>query len=169
HGGWDFCFSKDHGHSAPAPLWAGDLRFGELLRQKVRQARGEENFLLSGETLWDLLTGCYSLSYVRLIGEHIPLTRYSNPRAQIMIAITGFEDRDMINCALRYRYVMSFEPYNFKGNVDDFPTSMQYGQKMDAFRKRYRSYVWDGEFRDNQDAAVSVDGKGYDKFSVFVR
>ena len=26
HGGWDFCFSKDHGHRTPKSLWAGDLR-----------------------------------------------------------------------------------------------------------------------------------------------
>ncbi|HEX5284213.1 MAG TPA: DUF6259 domain-containing protein [Bryocella sp.] len=169
HSGWDFCFSKEHGHRAPQPLWAGDLRLGKLLREKVRQARGEENFLLSGESLWDLLTGYYSLSYVRLIGEHTPISRYSNPSAQIMIAVTGFEDRDMINCALRYRYVMSYEPYNFKGNVNDFPTTMTYGEKMDVFRKRYRSYVWDGEFRDNQDAEISVDGKTYEEFSVFAR
>lgn len=86
-----------------------------------------------------------------------------------MITVTGLEDRDMINCALRYHYVMSFEPFNFKGNVEDFFASMTYGQKIDAFHKRYRSYIWDGEFRDTQDASVSVDGKNYDQFSVFVR
>lgn len=169
HGGWDLCFSRDHGHRASESLWAGDLRLGKILREQVRQARGEDNFLLAGEGLWDLLTEFYSLSYIRLIGDHLPVARYNDPWATIMIAVTGFDDRDMINCALRFRYVISFEPYNFKGNVDDFPSSMTYGKAMNEFRRKYRSYVWDGEFRDDQDAFASVDGIRYNKFSVFVR
>ena len=125
---------------------------------------------MAGEGLWDLLTEFYSLSYIRLMGDHLPVARYNDPGATIMIAITGFEDRDMINCALRYRYVMSFEPYNFKGNVDDFPSSMTYGRLMDEFRRRYRAYVWDGEFRDDQDAVVIVRRKALQRvFSICSR
>ena len=38
-----------------------------------------------------------------------------------MTAVTGFNDRNMINQCLLYHYVISYEPYNFKGRLDDYP------------------------------------------------
>ena len=38
-----------------------------------------------------------------------------------MTAVTGFNDRNMINQCLMYRYIISYEPYNFKGRLDDYP------------------------------------------------
>jgi len=87
----------------------------------------------------------------------------------MMIAATGFDDREMINQALRYRYIISYEPFNFKGNVADFPLTLDYGRKVDAFRRRYNDYVWNAEFRDDQDAGVTVDGKAWHDFSTFRR
>src|SRR6516162_1109973 len=75
----------------------------------------------------------------------------------------------MINEALRYRYIISYEPFNFKGNLSDFPLTLGYGLKMDAFRRKYKDYLWHGEFRDDQDAVVKVDGKPYPAFSTFRR
>ena len=37
------------------------------------------------------------------------------PDALFMTAVTGFDDRNMINQCLLYRYIISYEPYNFKG------------------------------------------------------
>ena len=55
-----------------------------------------------------------------------------------------------------YRYIMSYEPYNFKGHLDDFPLTMDYGKRMDALRDELRDYFWDGEFRDKVGAAVNA-------------
>ena len=33
-----------------------------------------------------------------------------------MTAVTGFNDRNMVNQCLMYRYIISYEPYNFKGH-----------------------------------------------------
>ena len=87
----------------------------------------------------------------------------------MMIAVTGFNDREMINRALMDRYILSYEPFNFKGDIRDFPLSVAYGEKMDALRKRYRDYVWDAEFRDTLGAEVEVGGKHYTEYSVFER
>ena len=38
-----------------------------------------------------------------------------------MTAVTGFDDRSMVNQCLMYRYIISYEPYNFKGHLDDYP------------------------------------------------
>ena len=64
-----------------------------------------------------------------------------------MTAVTGFNDRNMINQCLLYRYIISYEPYNFKGRLDDYPLTMAYGKQMDALRTELREYFWDGEFR----------------------
>lgn len=170
HATAECCFATTHGHPSPVSVWSGDHRVGSMLREKVRATVGEENFAMAGENLYDLQTELYSLSYIRIFGEdhHLPVARYNDPQANIMIAIDGFDDRNMINAALRYRYVMSFESFNFKGDMDDFPTTVAYGQKMNAFREKYRAYVWDGEFRDDQDAMVTADARAYRGFSVFL-
>lgn len=168
HGGANFCFSKDHGHRSPASLWSGDLRLGKVFRDMVREQKGEDKFVMAGEGLSDLLTQYYSLSYIRIRDVHVPVSRYNDPHSTIMIAITGFDDREMINAALQFRYVMQFEPFIFKGNVDDFPLSRDYGRKVEDFRRKYRSFVWDGEFRDCQDATLTVNQKPSSLFSVFI-
>jgi len=87
----------------------------------------------------------------------------------IMTAVTGFDDRNMINQCLMYRYIISYEPYNFKGHLDDFPKTLEYGKKMDALRKELRDYFWDGEFRDTCGAIVTTaDGEIHHPYAVFV-
>jgi Domain of unknown function (DUF6259) len=169
HGGANYCFAKDHGHRSPASLWAGDLRLGAMFRDQIRKTKGEREFLMAGEGPYDLETQHYSLSYTRMGDTHTPLARYADPYAAILVAILGFDERETINSCLQYRYLMSFEAFNFKGNIEDFPLSVTYGQKMEALRLRYRNFLWDGEFRDAQEATVSVEGRPYEKFSVFVR
>lgn len=38
-----------------------------------------------------------------------------------MVSVTGFDDRETLNRILMYRYLISYEPYDFKGHLDDFP------------------------------------------------
>jgi hypothetical protein len=85
----------------------------------------------------------------------------------MMIAINGFDDRESINRALKDRYIMSYEPFFFKGDLNDFPSTLDYGKKVDALRKRYREYLWDGEFRDTLEATVTHEGKSFADYSVF--
>jgi hypothetical protein len=87
----------------------------------------------------------------------------------MMIAVTGFNDREMINRALMYRYIISYEPFNFKGDVGDFPLTVAYGRQVDAFRQRYKDYLWDAEFRDTLGAKVDVAGAPYKDYAVFLR
>lgn len=86
-----------------------------------------------------------------------------------MVAVTGFDDRETINRALMYRYIMSYEPFNFKGDINDFPLTMAYGKQVDALRQRYKDYLWDAEFRDTLQAKVTVAGAGSADYSVFLR
>ena len=86
-----------------------------------------------------------------------------------MIAVTGFDDREMINRALMYRYILSYEPFNFKGNIRDVPDTVDYGKKMDDLRRRYKDYLWDAEFRDTLTAKVFVNAKQYPDYTVFLK
>jgi hypothetical protein len=43
----------------------------------------------------------------------------------------------MINQCHLYRYIISYEPYNFKGRLDDFPQTTAMRRQMD--RAAYRA------------------------------
>jgi hypothetical protein len=83
--------------------------------------------------------------------------------------VTGFDDREMINRALMDRYIISYEPFNFKGDIGDFPLTVAYGKKVDALRQRYKDYLWDAEFRDTLGASVEVAGAPYKDYAVFLK
>jgi Domain of unknown function (DUF6259) len=161
------CFSEKHGHRVPATLASGDLTLGQTFQELLRQ-RNRSDFLLSAEAPFDLQHQHYALSYFRIFQGHIPAERYADPFYPIMIAVTGFDDREMINRALLYRYIISYEPYNFKGDLDDFPLTMDYGKKVDAFRLRYSEYLWKGEFRDSMGAKVDTVPGAPISYSVFL-
>jgi hypothetical protein len=132
----------------------------------LRETVGEDAFLMSGEVLYDLQHRHYTLSYFRITPGHVPAERYANPYQPMMIAVTGFDDREMINRALLYRYLISYEPFNFKGDADDFPSTTAYGRQVDALRRRYADYLWYAEFQDRLGATVETAGGDHD-FSVF--
>ena len=161
------CFDPAHGHRLGAPVYANDRL---LIRNFHRLSDGvKTDFLYAGEACYDWELEAYHLSYHRSESkEHIPLSRYMLPEAQLMTAVTGFDDRAMINQCLMYRYIVSYEPFNFKGSLDDFPATVAYGRKMDALRTELREYFWDGEFRDEAGAAVTADGKPHRPYAVFV-
>ena len=161
------CFDESHGHRYGAPVYANDRK----LIQNFSKISGpvRPDFLFSGEATYDWELEAYHLSYHRSESKHhVSLSRYMLPEAQLMTAVTGFDDRNMINQCLMYRYIISYEPYNFKGHLDDYPLTMAYGKQMDALRTELRSYFWDGEFRHEVGASVTAGGKPHQPYAVFV-
>jgi hypothetical protein len=161
------CFDESHGHRYAAPVYANDRllikNFSEISN------RVDPEFLYAGEACYDWEMEVYHFSYHRSESkQHIPLSRYMLPEALFSTAVTGFDDRNMINQCLMYRYVISYEPYNFKGHLDDYPQTMEYGKKMDALRTELREYFWDGEFRDMVGARVTYEGKPHHPYAVFI-
>jgi hypothetical protein len=166
---YNLCFNPNHGHHIPATIWSGDIALANMYRGMIRNSVGETNFLFSGEDPEDVIAAAYSLSYFRISQGHIPEERYAFPYRPLMVAVTGFDDRETINRALMYRYIMSYEPFNFKGDINDFPLTMAYGKQVDALRQRYKDYLWDAEFRDTLQAKVTVAGASHADYSVFLR
>jgi hypothetical protein len=169
HGGADFCFAADHGHRLPVSTWSQDSKLGSMFRIEVAQSRGEAKYLMAGEGLYDQEKLYYSMTYTRVNETYWPVMRYHDPQHEMLVAVTGFDDRCTINTCLQYRFIIGLEPFNFKGDVDDYPLTVAYARKMAAFRTKYREWLWDAEFRDNQDATVLLSGRRYERFSVFLR
>lgn len=164
HGPALYCFARDHGHDVPAFIYQGDIPLAKALDDVVERS---PDFLFSGEGPEDILIQYYPLSYFRINGAHTPVCRYIDSQAPLMVAVTGFDDREKLNRILMYRYLISYEPYNFKGSLSDFPLTLAYGKKIDALRRRYKKWLWDAEYRDRLGAEVIVDGRPHKLYSVF--
>jgi len=166
HGNANLCFDESHGHRYGWPVYANDR---ELVRRLRKVAGTPEDFLMAGEACYDFEMEQYEVAYYRTESKtHIPLNRYMHPHSQYMTAVTGFNDRNMINQCLMFRFIVSYEPYNFKGSLDDYPDTVAYGQKMDALRTEYRKWFWDGEYRGTAEATVTkLDGTPHGTYGVF--
>jgi hypothetical protein len=167
HGPAVLCFDAHHGHRYGAPVFANDRKLIQNFHTVSDPVRSD--FLFAGEACYDWEMDAYHLSYHRSENkEHIPLSRYLLPHGLFMTAVTGFGDRNMINQCLLCRYVISYEPYNFKGHLEDYPETMAYGQQMDALRAELRAYFWDGEFRHTAGAVVKNGEKPHQPYAVFL-
>ncbi|MCC6487879.1 MAG: hypothetical protein IT364_10300, partial [Candidatus Hydrogenedentes bacterium] len=167
HGGANYCFDPNHGHRVPAHVFAGDARLADAFCN-ASSARGGE-FLLAGEDCYDLQLRHYHLSYFRIGTNHLPVQRYIAPDTEMMVAVLGYSNRTVINQALLYRYILSYEPRGFKGRLAEFSLTLEYGKRVDALRTRYHEYLWNAEFRDTQGAEIRhLAGPSCVRHSVFV-
>ncbi len=164
HGPVEYSFSPDHGYAPPGFIYGGDIPISRQLRAAADKR--SPDFLFSGEGPEDWLTQYYPFSYFRITGGSRAVNRYLDPQAPLMVAVTGFDDREMLNLILLNRYIISYEPYNFKGQLTDFPLTLAYGQKIDVLRRKYKEYLWDASFRDTLGAGVTSDGST--RYSVFI-
>jgi hypothetical protein len=160
-----YCFARDHGHAVPGAVFSGDVPLIEGFRAIV----DPEKFAFAGESPYDLELRTYDMSYFRIGAGFVPFGRYIAPFAPMSVAITGWNDRQMINACLLYRFSMSYEPRDFHGELDEMPETMKYGRAVDDFRRKYREWLWDAEFRDTQGARVTANGKPHDTYTVFQR
>jgi hypothetical protein len=163
HGPVKYSFATDHGYTAPGYIYGGDMPLASQLRAAADKV--SPDFLFAGEGHMDWLTQYYSTSYFRINGGSTPVCRYLDPQAPLIVAVNGFDDREMLNLIMMERYIISYEPFNFKGHITDFKMTLDYGKKIDALRKRYRTYIWDAEFHDTLGATVTASGPV--KYSVF--
>ena len=166
HGSVFYCFDPSHSHHVPANVYSGDI----LMESGFRKIAGQRNphYLFAGETVRDLQLRSYSISYLRIGRDHFTMHRYVAPEASFMMAVTGYNDRHPVNQALLYRYILSYEPRNFKGHLNEFPLTVEYGGKMDALREKYSDFLWDGEFVNTVGATVKVKNEMKAVYSVFI-
>ena len=168
HGPALVCFDTMHGHRPGHSAFSHDLALIEGFADYARTTNPD--FLYAGEACYDGQFEVYPFSYHRSYEvDHLPLTRVLNPRAQLMTAITGFDERNLVGQALVRRYVLSYEPYHFKGRLEDFPATTEYGRSMDVLRTTWREWFWDGDYRDEGGASVRTsDGASHRPYAVYV-
>jgi hypothetical protein len=160
-----YCFSQTHGHPQPGAVFSGDVPLIEGFRTII----DPENFVFAGESPYDLQLQTYNMSYFRIERGFVPLGRYIDSYAPMSVAVTGDNDRQMINACLLYRFSMSYEPRDFHGELDEMPVSLTYGRAVDDLRRRYKEWLWDAEFRDTLGAQVTAGGVPLSTYSVFRR
>ncbi|MCL2362996.1 MAG: DUF6259 domain-containing protein [Defluviitaleaceae bacterium] len=166
HGTSWLCFHPDHGHRYGAHVYEKD---NDLIRRFRKLPGVTDDFFIAGEASYDWQFETYQLAYLRSSSKtHFPIGRFMQPKAQYMTAIIGFNDRNMVNQCLMFNYIISHEPYNFKGSLNDYPETVAYARKMDDLRTTYRKWFWDGEFRHALDAECAhKNGKAHPTYSVF--
>ena len=164
HEGVVYNFSADHGYDPPGYLYGCDIPLAKQFRAAADKVNPD--FLFAGEGPGDWLMPYYVLGYYRIGWGTVPALRYIDPHAPMMAAVRGFDARDELNLILAFRYIISYEPYNFKGHLTDFPLTLAYGKKIDNLRRRYREFLWDGQYRDTLGADVSADGSH--RYTVFI-
>ena len=164
HAGVVYSFDPNHGYAPPGYIYGGDVPMARQFRAAADKS--DPDFVFAGEGPQDWLMQYYPVSYFRINNGSRPVCRYIDSRAPLMVAVTGFDDREMLNLILLNRYIISYEPFHFKGHVTDFPMTLGYGKKIDALRRRYKDRIWDAEFRDTLGAIVAADGAH--RYSVFV-
>jgi hypothetical protein len=140
----------------PAYNFAGDSAFEKKLRKLLDEQDSE--LVLAGEGCYDLQNRHYNLPYTRTSGRG-PAIRYIDPFLPIMNWVCGYDDRENVNVCLLDRYIISYEPHNFRGHLEEFPLTLEYGKKVDALRKRYQAFLWDVEFQDTLGATVEFVGE----------
>ena len=156
HEGILYSFSTVHGYQPPGYLFHGDIP----LVKKFHAAADKVNpdFLFAGEGPGEWLMPYYPFGYYRIGFGTRPALRYLDSQVPLMAAVRGFDDREALNVILAFRYIISYEPYYFKGRLTDFPLTLAYGKKIDALRRKYREFLWDAEFCDTVGASVIADG-----------
>jgi hypothetical protein len=158
-----YSWAPGHGYIPPGYVYGGDMPLARQLWAAAIQVN--TNFLFSGEGPEDWLMQYFPCSYFRINADSAPAARYLDPQAPLVVAVTGFDDRNMLNLCLLDRYIIEYEPYNFKGYLEDFPLTLAYGKKIDALRRKYADYLWYATFRDTLGAKVTAEGDY--RYSVF--
>ena len=149
-------FAEGHGYNPPGFLYAGDQLLAAQLHSEADSVNSD--FLFAGEGPQDWLKQFYPLSYFRANEFTTPVSRYIDPQAPLMVAVIGFDNREMLNLCLLDRYIISYEPYNFKGRLSDFPLTLEYGKKIDELRRKYKEYLWDADYKSTKGATVTGTG-----------
>ncbi len=162
HGPVLYNFAPNHGYLPPGYIYGGDLPLSAHLRATADKVNPD--FVFSGEGPQDWLMQYFPVSETGVSAT--PICQYIDPHCLLLAGVSGFDDRDRLNLILLYRYVIQHEPFYYKGHLRDFPLTLAYGKKIDALRRKYKAYLWDGEYRDTLGADVIADGSF--RYSVFV-
>ncbi len=154
HAGTFLCYNPNHGHKVASYIFRGDDLLGREFYEMTRKY--SPDFIMTGEGPYDL-QGQYYATYTRATVDHLPLMRYIDSDLPIVCCLTDHLDKNRINMCLMNRYIISYEPRNFKGRLGEIPRIMEYGSKVDDLRRKYKEQLWNVDF--NSTFGAEVGGK----------
>ena len=163
HAGAIYNFAPGHGYTPPGYIYGGDLPLSADLRAAADKV--SPDFIFGGEGPQDWLMQYFPVNECGVSAT--PVCQYLDTKHSVMIAgVSGFDDREQLNMILLNRCVIQYEPFLYKGHLHDFPLTMAYGQKIDDLRRKYKTFLWEGAFRDTLGADVSANAAF--RYSVYV-
>ena len=164
------CFSEDHGHRPGESCWNGGM---DLSKEFYEHSFKQQEFLLCGEGVTDYLSQYFQCSYIRSASPIIePVLPFINQELRYATCLTGFDNRGMVNQCLAFKYIINYEPFNFKGRMSEAPMTGEYGNKVLEFRMGLKDYLWLGLFSDTigAECVCSEEPNGFRgkyKYTVF--
>ena len=162
HGPVLYNFALNHGYVPPGYIYAGNLQLAAQLRDAAD--RVSRDFIFAGEGQQDWLMQYFPVAETGVSAT--PICQYIDSNCLLLAGVSGWDERETLNLILMYRYVIQYEPFLYKGHLTDFPTTLAYGKKIDALRRKYKAFLWDGEYRDTLGADVTSDGAH--RYSIFI-
>jgi len=159
------CFSDEHGHRPGESSWNGGM---QMCKDYYEHAWKKQEFLLCGEGVNDQMSQYYPVSYIRSATPgFIPVLGYINQDIRFATCLVGFDNRGMVNQCLAYRFIINYEPFNFKGWVSDTKATGEYALKALALRKKLADYLWTGKYTDSVGATCTCDNPDAKHMSTF--
>lgn len=151
-----FCFSPDHGHAVPEFVQTGTYNLDKDFTGEIKKAKPDIAVL--GYGFWDAQTTYYD-GY-RADGRS-DKNRYVNTNTPMITVINERKAREDMNFCLKNRCNICYN-FSFIGReLKNYPLIVKYGQEIEALRRKYADFIWNGEYRDVLDATVNGENISY--------
>jgi len=145
-----FCFSPDHGHAVPEFVQTGTYTLDKDFTGQIKKAKPDIAVL--GNGFIDTQTAYYD-GY-RSDGRS-DRQRYVNTNTSIITVINERRAREDMNFCLKNQCNICYN-FSFIGReLKNYPLIIKYGQDIEALRKKYSDFIWNGEYQDQLGATVT--------------
>jgi len=154
-----FCFSPDHGHAVPEFVQTGTYNLDKIFTEQIKKAKPDMAVL--GYGFFDTQTAYYDGSRADSRSDR---QRYINTNTPMITLISERNARTDINLCLKNRYNICYNFSLLGRDLKNYPLIIKYGQDIEALRRKYSDFIWDGEYQDK--SGIVVNGKNI-SYSVF--
>jgi hypothetical protein len=159
-----FCFDSNHGHKIPEFVQTGTFNLDRSFANEVRKAKPEIAVL--GFGFFDAQTAIYDGYRMGNGFLRQEKHRYINTQTPIISVIEDRTAREDLNLCLKDKYTVCYNFSLFGRELDRYPLIVKYGREIESLRKKYKEFIWEGEFRDTQGARVEGDRLSYSVFQT---
>ena len=151
-----FCFSTEHGHAVPEFLQTGTYNLDKDFTGEIKKAKPDIAVL--GQGFLDTQTTYYD-GYKS--DSRSDKNRYVNTNTPVITAINERQAREDMNFCLKNRCNICYN-FSFIGReLKNYPLIIKYGQEIEALRRKYLDFIWDGEYQDILGASVNGENISY--------